>query len=153
MAGCQRHEATQQTPATAASDEKAFAATTEAFHGTLRHNDVTGFMSYIDDKAIVAPPGEQPVSGKKAVDQWYKDFLGKYRTSSLDLTGREVFVGDRWATEFGHFIWRLAPVDGSAAVLDHGTYMQVWTRQSDGTWRFTREVWNSSPAARADVSQ
>jgi len=152
LAGCERQDPIRRTPATAASDEKAFAATTGAFHETLRNNNVTGFMSYIDDKAIIAPPGDQPVSGKKAVQQWYKDFLRKYRTSSLDLTGKEVFVGERWATEFGRFDWGLAPLDGSAMVLDHGTYMQVWRRQPDGTWRFAREVWNSSPAARTDAS-
>lgn len=153
LAGCERQEPIRRTPATAASDEKAFAATTGAFHETLRKNDVSGFMSYIDDKAIIAPPGDQTVIGKRAVEQWYKDFLRKYRTSSLNLTGKEVFVGDRWATEFGRFDWGLAPVDGSALVLDHGTYIQVWRRQPDGRWRFAREVWNSSPAARVDASR
>ena len=153
LAGCERQDPTRPTAARAASDEKAFAATTGAFHETLRNNDVTGFMSYIDDKAIIAPPGEQPVSGKKAVQQWYKNFLRMYRTSSLDLVGKEVFVGDRWATEFGRFDWGLAPADGSAVVRDHGTYMQVWRRQPDGTWCFAREVWNSSPAVRTGVSR
>lgn len=151
LAGCDRQE-TRHTPATSASDEKAFVATTGAFHESLRTNNVARFMSYIDDAAIIAPPGEPHVSGKKAVEQWYKGFLTKYRTSVLVLSDKEVFVGDRWATEFGRFDWGLVPVDGSAAVLDHGTYMQVWKRQADGTWRFAREVWNSSPPARADVS-
>ena len=153
LTGCERQDPIRRTPATEASDEKAFAATTGAFHETLRKNDVTGFMSYIDDNAVIAPPGDQPVSGKNAVQQWYKGFLRKYRTSSLNLIGKEVFVGDRWATEFGRCDWGLAPVDGSGVVLDHGTYMQVWRRQPDGTWRFAREVWNSSPTAKADASR
>lgn len=152
LAGCERQEPIRRTPATAASAEKAFAATTGAFHESLRNNNVARFMSYIDDTAIIAPPGEPHVSGKKAVEQWYKGFLRKYRTSALVLSDKEDFVGDRWATEFGRFDWGLVAVDGSAAVLDHGTYMQVWKRQPDGTWRFAREVWNSSPAARTDVS-
>jgi ketosteroid isomerase-like protein len=147
LTACDRQEPMKPTQPTAASDEKAFTATTGAFHETLRQNDVTGFMSYIDDNAIVAPPGEQPVRGKHAVEQWYKDFLRRYRTSSLELTGKEVFVGDRWAAEFGSFTWGLTPADRSAPIVDHGTYMQVWRRQPDGTWRFAREVWNSSPAA------
>ena len=80
-----------------------------------------------------------------------------YLVYSLDAPfaafGKEVFVGDQWATEFGRFDWGLAPPDGSAVVRDHGTYMQVWRRQPDGAWRFAREVWNSSPAVRTDVSR
>lgn len=148
MAGCGPQEPTRRATATVASDEKAFAATTGAFHETLRNNNVPAFISHIDDDAIIAPPGDQPVSGKKAVEQWYKDFLTKYRTSSLNLTSKEVFVGETWATEFGRFDWGLQPVDGSPVLLDHGSYMQVWRRQPDGTWRFAREVWNSSPAAK-----
>ena len=147
-AGCGRQEPTRRVAATVASGETAFAATTGAFHDTLRNNNVTAFMSYIEDDAIIAPPADQPVSGKEAVEQWYKVFLTKYRTSSLNLTGKEVFVGEHWAAEFGHFDWSLQPVDGSPVVLDHGTYMQVWRLKPDGTWRFAREVWNSSPAAK-----
>jgi ketosteroid isomerase-like protein len=122
-----------------------FAATTGAFHETLRDNDLTGFLSYVDQSAVIAPPGEPPVRGKDAVAKWYRDFLANYRTSSLELSEKENFVGGDWAVEFGHFSWTLRPTNGSAAVLDHGTYMQVWKRQADGSWRFAREVWNSSP--------
>lgn len=122
-----------------------FAATTGAFHQTLRANDLAGFASFLDPSAVIAPPAEPPIQGKNNVTTWYKSFLAKYRTSSLQLFDKENFVGRDWAVEFGRFSWGLSPTDGSTAVLDHGTYMQVWKRQANGSWRFAREVWNSSP--------
>jgi len=131
------------------SNVSAVAATTDAFHQTLRDNDLARFMSYVDTSAIIAPPGEPVLRGKDNIGKWYKDFLANYRTTSLKLSNKENFVGTDWAVEFGHFDWVLQPTDRSASVLDHGTYMQVWKRQADGSWRFAREVWNSSPEKAA----
>ena len=120
------------------------ASTTGAFHQTLRANDLAGFTSFLDQSAVVAPPGEPVLRGKDKIVTWYKDFLAKYRTSSLQLSDKEIFAGRDWAVEFGRFSWELKPTNGSAAVLDRGSYMQVWKRQASGSWRFAREVWNSS---------
>jgi len=58
-----------------ASDVSAVAATTAAFHQTLRDNDVPRFMSYVDQSAVIAPPGEPVLRGKDKIEKWYKDFL------------------------------------------------------------------------------
>src|SRR5574339_21771 len=46
--------------------------------------------------------------------------------------------------ELETFMWALQPASGGAAVVDRGNYMHVWKRQSDKTWRFAREVYNSA---------
>lgn len=121
-----------------------FEATTAAFHQALRTNDLETFMSYVAEDVFFMPPGEPPVRGRDAVRKWMVAFLAQYRTSSLTLADREVFVGSGWAVELGTFEWALQPVAGGAAVIDRGNYMQVWKKQSDKTWRFAREVYNSS---------
>jgi ketosteroid isomerase-like protein len=117
---------------------------TTAFHQALRTNDTDAFMSYVADDVVLMPPGEAAVRGKAALRAWYASFLSQYRTSSLTLTDREVFVGEGFAVEVGTFEWGLTPAAGGAPVLDRGNYMQVWKRQPDGNWRFEREIWNSS---------
>jgi ketosteroid isomerase-like protein len=106
-------------------------------------------MSYVDQSAVIAPPGQPTLRGKDNIEKWFKDFLANYRTASLQLSNKENFVGPELAVEFGDFDWGLQPTNGGARVFDHGTYMQVWTRQADGNWRFAREVWNSSPEMAA----
>ena len=117
---------------------------TAAFHEALRTNDTDAFMSYVADDVVLMPPGEAAVRGKPAMRAWYATFLSQYRTSSLMLSGREVFVGGGFAVESGNFEWGLTPVVGGAPVVDRGNYMQVWKRQPDGNWRFAQEIWNSS---------
>lgn len=134
----------------ATSKRSAFETTTAAFHQALRTNDSVAFLSYVSDDVLMMPPGEAAVRGKNALRDWYRGFLSQYSTSSLNLSDREVFVGDEFAVELGSYEWGLTPAAGGAPVVDRGNYMQVWKPQSDGQWRFAREIWNSSvPAAPA----
>ena len=104
-------------------------------------------FGYVADDVLLMPPGEAAVRGKSAMRDWYAAFLAQYSTSSLILSDCEVFVGDRWAVELGTYEWGLTPRAGGAALVDRGNYMQVWRSQSDGQWRFEREIWNSSAPA------
>ena len=121
-----------------------FEAATAAFHEALRTNDAQALFAYVADDVLLMPPGEGAVRGKNAMREWYAAFLAQYRTSSLKLSSREVFVGDRWAVELGSYEWGLSPVAGGDDMVDHGNYMQLWRSQPDGEWRFEREIWNSS---------
>jgi ketosteroid isomerase-like protein len=131
----------------------AFEAATTAFHQALRTNDAETLFAYVADDVRLMPPGEAGVRGKSAMRDWYAGFLAQYRTSSLTLSDREVFVGDGWAVELGAYEWGLAPAGGGESVLDRGNYMQVWQAQSDGEWRFAREIWNSSAPPPAPPAQ
>ena len=117
---------------------------TTAFHQALRTNDLETFMSYVAEDVFFMPPGEAPVHGRDAMRKWMTGFLAQYRTSSLTLADREVLVGSGWAVELGTFEWALQPAAGGLPVVDRGNYMQLWKEQGDKTWRFAREVYNSS---------
>lgn len=137
------------TPASVAepvvvSDKAVVEAATAAFHQALRTNDLETFMSYVAEDVFFMPPGEPAMRGRDAVRKWMTDFLAQYRTSSLTLADREVMAGSGWAVELGTFEWALQPAAGGSVVTDRGNYMQVWKQQPDKTWRFSREVYNSS---------
>ena len=115
-------------------------------------NDLETFMSYVAEDVFFMPPGEPAVRGRDAVRKWMTAFLAQYRTSSLTLADREVLVGSGWAVELGTFEWGLQPAAGGSPVVDRGNYIQVWKEEGDKTWRFAREVYNSSvPPAPAAV--
>jgi uncharacterized protein (TIGR02246 family) len=144
LANCGGTPSASVAESTAVADKAAVETATTAFHQALRTNDLETFMSYVADDVVFMPPGEPPVRGRDAVRQWVTGFLAQYQTSSLTLADREVRVGSGWAVELGTFEWALQPAAGGSPVVDRGTYMQVWTQQGDGTWRFAREVYNSS---------
>jgi ketosteroid isomerase-like protein len=122
-------------------------ASSDAFHQALRTDNVDTLFAYVSDDVVIMPPGEPALRGKAAMRQWYEGFLSQYRTSSLTLANRELFVGDEWAVETGTYEWTLVPAAGGDPLPDGGNYMQVWKAQPDGQWLFHREVWNSSGPA------
>ena len=149
LGGCGKAAPAAVGQSAAVRDSAAVEAATTAFHQSLRTNDLEGFMAYVADDVVFMPPGEPLVRGRDGVRAWVTAFLGQYRTSALTLANREVFVGTGWAVETGTFEWTLQPTAGGSAVVDRGSYMQVWKQQADKTWRFAREVYNSSvPPAR-----
>ena len=134
-------------PATAeavAADRAAVDSATTAFHQALRTNDLDfSFMSYVAEDVFFMPPGSLPSwpGRRSSVD----DKVSRADpTSSLTLADREVLVGAGWAVNSVPFEWAIQPTAGGSAVVDRGNYMQVWKQRSDKTWRFAREVYNSS---------
>jgi ketosteroid isomerase-like protein len=110
----------------------------------LRNNASDSLMALMADDVVLMPPDEAVPNGKAAVRTWYDQFLTQLRTSGLAITNREVLIGNEWATELAAFEWTLVPVAGGSAVIDRGSYVQVWRREPDGRWLFSRELWNSS---------
>ena len=121
-----------------------FEKATAAFHQALRTNDSEGLFAYVAEDVVMMPPNEAPIRGKPAMQTWYRTFLSAFRTTTLILTDREVTVSDSWATELGQYEWGLQPTARGDSVVDKGNYMQIWKRAPDGSWRFFREIWNSS---------
>ena len=110
----------------------------------LRTDSPDSLMALMADNVIIMPPGEPVLKGKAAVRTWYEQFVKQMRTSSLNVTDRELLIGGDYATEVAGFEWTLMPVAGGQQIVDRGSYIQVWHRQPDGRWEFTREVWNST---------
>jgi ketosteroid isomerase-like protein len=88
----------------------AFEAATAAYHQALRVNDAGALFAYVADDVLLMPPGEDIVRGKNAMRGWCDGFLSYYRTASLVLSNREVFVGEECAVELGTYEWSLTPV-------------------------------------------
>ena len=115
----------------------------------MRTDSPDSLLALLSDDVIIMPPNETVLKGKPAVRTWYEGFVKQMRTSGLTITDREVLLGGDYATEVAGFEWRLVPVAGGQEIIDRGSYMQVWHRQPDGRWLFSREVWNSgAPPAK-----
>lgn len=110
----------------------------------LRTDSPDSLLALMPDDVILMPPHEPVLKGKAAVRTWYEAFVKQLRTTNLTITNRELLLGGDYATEVAEYEWTLVPVTGGAPMTDRGSYIQVWHRQPDGRWVFSREVWNSA---------
>ncbi len=140
---CSRPEPAQTTAQHAALEAGVDSAATRLL-AALRTDSPDSLLALMAENVIIMPPGEPVLKGKAAVRTWYEQFVKQMRTSSLNITDRELLMGGDYATEVAGFEWTLVPVAGGQQIVDRGSYIQVWHRQPDGRWQFTREVWNSA---------
>ena len=115
----------------------------------LRTNASDSLMALMADDIVLMPPNEAVLRGKPAVRAWYDrlaDPAAHVRPDDQRSRGlRRRGVGNR-----GRWLRMDAGAGGGGpAVVDRGSYMQLWHREPDGRWRFSRELWNSAapPAA------
>jgi ketosteroid isomerase-like protein len=109
----------------------------------LRSDSRDSLLALMTEDVVLMPPNEPVLRGKAAVSEWYGKFVGMMRTTGLTVTNREVLMGGDYASEIATFEWGLVSREGGPAITDRGSYIQVWQRQPDGRWLFSREVWNS----------
>jgi ketosteroid isomerase-like protein len=134
--------------ATAAEDVAALRAASEAFDVALKASDAEAMFAHCTADVVLLPPGEPALVGLEAVRSWWDGLMSVYRTTAIELSEVEYFVGDDVGVVLGKHVWTMAPNEGGEPFTDVGHYLQVWQRQADGRWLFTREIWNSAaPAA------
>ena len=140
---CSRTESAQNSAQHDAHQAGVDSAATRLL-AALRTDSPDSLLALMADDVIIMPPGEPVLKGKAAVRTWYEQFVKQMRTSSLKITDRELLIGGDHATEVAGFEWTLVPVAGGQQIVDRGSYIQLWKRQPDGRWVFSREVWNSA---------
>ena len=104
-------------------------------------NDYDAYVraDYTED-AIVLPPNMPAVQGWEAI----KDYIAKqsqslhFEVNILEIDGR----GDL-AYVRGTYSFTYKAPDGSGPATDIGKYIEIWRKQSDGSWKVIRDIFSS----------
>lgn len=104
------------------------------------------------EDVVVMPPGAAAISGRGAVVAFLKTFppLSNVRFQVQETEG----TGDL-AYQWGTYEMDMAVPGMAAPVHDTGKFLEIWRRQADGSWKLTREMFNSDvpPPAPADTTK
>jgi len=110
----------------------------------MKANDPVALGRLVTDDVVLMPPHSQPVVGRQGVIDWFATIVSQTRTKSVEIRQREVTLAGELAIERGSFTWRVAPAPGGSEVDDQGSFLAIWQRQPDGSWKVTRNIWNST---------
>ncbi len=114
----------------------------EVHVAALNADDADAWVACFTDDGIQMPPHFGTNVGKAAVRAWSKGFLSLF-TCRFNLSVEEVQVPADWAFERGRYDITLTPRASGEAMDDIGKYITVYQRQSDGSWKIARDIWNS----------
>ena len=98
-------------------------------------------LIYTDDAELLVPEAP-PINGRAAIAQAWRGFIGS-GGNRVRVEVREVQDNGDWAFEVGSF----TASAHAGALLNSGKYIVIWKRQSNGTWKTCRDIfnWNIPP--------
>jgi len=135
--------AAQTQPDTKAADEAALRNLDTEWSKAAGTKDVDKTVSYYAADAVVMPPNGAATTGKDAIRNLWKEILttpgfsGGWTTTKVEVA-RSGDIG--YVTSAYDVTMNDA---GGKPVTDHGKSIEVWKKQSDGSWKCVRDIWNS----------
>jgi len=110
--------------------------------------DLDKTVSFYSEDAIVMPPNASAATTREAIRKVWQDLIA---SSGLIISWKtakvEVAKSGDLACLSGTYEVTMNDPNGKP-VNDHGKYVEVWEKQSDGKWKCGTDIWNSDlPAA------
>lgn len=122
----------------------------EAYRAAWLRGDAQGVMKTLTDDAVLLPAhGDRPIVGREAITKyWWPAGAPPSKVTRLDITV-EGLTGD-CATAYSHgrddVAWTQDEHGVSKAHGHPGTYLNVYRKLPDGSWRIARHMWDDGPA-------
>ena len=111
--------------------------------------DVDKTVSYYSTDATVMPPNASAATTKESIRKIWQDLLASPGLV-VSWKATKVEVAKSGDIGFVSGTYELIMNDASGKpVLDHGKYVEVWEKQSDGKWKCGADIWNSDLPAPA----
>jgi uncharacterized protein (TIGR02246 family) len=105
--------------------------------------DVPAAVALVMDDAVDLPPNRPAVVGKEAIRSFLQSDLDRF-TMNFDDEIVEVEVNGDLAVIWTNYTVTLTFKDDGRQVESSGKWLKVLKRQPDGTWKYSRNIWNSN---------
>ena len=115
------------------------------FNKATQAKRAEGLISYFADDAVV--PHHPPLAGKSAIGEYYqKVFADANFSLTWEPMKAEVFAGGKMGYTVGKYVARFE--DKGKRMEQTGTYITVWKKQDDGSWKIVEDTGSESGPAR-----
>jgi len=97
------------------------------------------FVAFAADDAVLLKPGRMPIIGILAIEEYHHN----ENDEELVLSWKPTFADVAESGELGYTygFWKLS--NKSDSLLSEGTYVTIWKRQKDSTWKYVLDSGNS----------
>ena len=133
----------QAPPDTRAADEATIRKADNDWAKAAESKQVDAWVAYYSDDAVVLPPNEKMATGSDAIRKSIGALFAlpgmsiKWAPTKVEAA-RSGDIGYTWGT------YELTVNDPRGKpVTDHGKYVEIWKKQSDGSWKCAVDTFNS----------
>jgi ketosteroid isomerase-like protein len=143
--GPARDTSTSAAQAAGPTDDPAVRAAIDSanrkFETAFKNGDVATTSSFYEDNAVSRHAHMEPMNGRAAIGKGFGDFLkmvGKINDFSVQRQELDIYADH--LVEIGTYSMSFTPMGAKDAIRDHGSYLNYWRKQPDGSWKIHRDV-------------
>ncbi|MGD2124184.1 MAG: SgcJ/EcaC family oxidoreductase [Gemmatimonadota bacterium] len=106
--------------------------------------DADAVAALYTEDAIEMPPNEPATEGRAAIRERYASYLAAdAETTEFTVVSVEIDGMDDLAFDRGTWSWTGTPPGMAEPMTETGKYLSIARRQADGSWLWSRVIWNS----------
>ncbi len=120
----------------------------------FRSKDANRIAAHYAEDGVLAIPNAPAMSGKEAIAKGMAE-LAKDNAFALDIANQKTEVSASGDLAYSRGTYNVSATDpaSSQVVNESGTYLLVYKRQTDGSWKIVEDINSpSAPAAPATVA-
>lgn len=130
-----------------AADRAALDAATQAWVAAFNARDADAMAALTTEDMILLPPNAEPVRGRDAVREVWKQAVSTAKATASISTEETVIAGDI-AYKLGSFTYTLP----TGTVVGRGKFLEIWKRV-DGKWKIHRDMFSgNAPAPKPEIT-
>jgi ketosteroid isomerase-like protein len=107
----------------------------------VKTGNVEAEVNRFTENGIYMWPNGPTIIGHDSLYSWFQRRFKKVTVNIENIT-EELEVCNDWAFERGKYIARIRPKNGGKVEIVHGKYLNIFKKQSDGTWRISHRIRN-----------
>jgi len=106
---------------------------------------VDNYISFFHENAVILPPGQAPIKGIEEIREFYSVFEEVFIPSfDLVYSERKFKVEDSLAVRRYEGYAEIPLQDGNDTLISNNKYIDLLTKQSDGSWKIIWHMWNEN---------
>lgn len=127
-----------------ADDMAAISTVWVQYRKSLNSGDMDAMISLWMDDSIQLAPGSLPVYGRENIRIMAEVPLDDYIRNVAVIEEKETQIMGDWAYSWGMYKGSLTPKGGGETYFVDGKFFTMLKRQSDGSWKIYRDIFNSN---------
>ena len=128
------------------TDLAAIEAFNRAYLAAINNEDIEQLSALTTEEHIMLMPNRPPLVGKQANDEANRRAFELFEFDE-EWHPVETEVAGDWAWQRGTYRVTASPRAGGEDIVLEGSFLRIYRRQPDGSWRMIRDMFNSDQPA------
>jgi len=125
-------------------DEAAVNSLVESMFSYMGSNDLDNFTSLMADDIILLPPNMSTIYGKEAMKELVRPWFETLNMTH-EVSEPEIVTDHNIAYVRVEYRDSYSPKEGGETTLMDNKALWILRRETDGTWKMIRNMWNRNP--------